>query len=215
MKIKHKNIFKSLLALTLAFIMLLGAAPLSALVGIDFASLFAPKAEAAEAACKVGDIIEFGSYPQSRVTDSATVSTLDKISKNWVSYGYYSGDESYGYRYDSMVRGDWMRYADITYNGAKYRAVFLRSTDHMIHSVHPHLTAHIKMITAIRLTIHIISSMSRSSGACSIPQRVLSFVKIQSTPRLTAIHYILMDMTFTEVTTLKTHTMPAITPRVA
>ena len=124
MKIKHKNIFKSLLALTLAFIMLLGAAPLSALVGIDFASLFAPKAEAAEAACKVGDIIEFGSYPQSRVTDSATVSTLDKISKNWVSYGYYSGDESYGYRYDSMVRGDWMRYADITYNGAKYRAVF-------------------------------------------------------------------------------------------
>ena len=47
MKIKHKNIFKSLLALTLAFIMLLGAAPLSALAGIDFASLFAPKAEAA------------------------------------------------------------------------------------------------------------------------------------------------------------------------
>ncbi len=48
MKTKRKNIFKSLLALMLAFIMLLGAAPLSALAGVDFASLFAPKAEAEE-----------------------------------------------------------------------------------------------------------------------------------------------------------------------
>lgn len=48
MKGKHKNIFKSLLALMLAFIMLLGAAPLSALAGVDFASIFAPKAEAAD-----------------------------------------------------------------------------------------------------------------------------------------------------------------------
>ena len=47
MKAKRKNIFKSLLALTLALIMVLGAAPLSELAGVDFASLFAPKAEAA------------------------------------------------------------------------------------------------------------------------------------------------------------------------
>mgnify|MGYP000487191406 CR=1 FL=1 len=46
MKTKRKNIFKSLLALTLALIMVLGSAPLSALAGVDFASLFAPKAEA-------------------------------------------------------------------------------------------------------------------------------------------------------------------------
>lgn len=48
MKTKRKNIFKSLLALTLALIMVLGAAPLSELAGVDWASLFAPKVEAAE-----------------------------------------------------------------------------------------------------------------------------------------------------------------------
>lgn len=92
MKTKRKNIFKSLLALTLALIMVLGVAPLSEFAGVDWARLFAPKAEAAEKTYKVGDIVSFGSYPQSRVTDSATVSALDKISKNWVSYGYYSGN---------------------------------------------------------------------------------------------------------------------------
>ena len=48
MKTKRKNIFKSLLALTLVLIMVLGVAPLSELAGVDLASLFAPKAEAAE-----------------------------------------------------------------------------------------------------------------------------------------------------------------------
>ena len=47
MKTKRKNIFKSLLALTLALIMVLGVAPLNELAGVDWASLFAPKAEAA------------------------------------------------------------------------------------------------------------------------------------------------------------------------
>ena len=47
MKTKRKNIFKSLLALTLALVMVLGVAPISELAGVDWASLFAPKAEAA------------------------------------------------------------------------------------------------------------------------------------------------------------------------
>ena len=47
MKTKRKNIFKSLLALTLALIMVLGVAPISEFAGVDWASLFAPKAEAA------------------------------------------------------------------------------------------------------------------------------------------------------------------------
>ena len=46
MKTKRKNIFKSLLALTLALIMVLGVAPLSEFAGVDWASFFAPKAEA-------------------------------------------------------------------------------------------------------------------------------------------------------------------------
>ncbi len=119
MKTKRKNIFKSLLALTLALIMVLGVAPISELAGVDWASLFAPKAEAEGKTYKVGDIIEFGSYPQSKVTDSSLVSALNKASKKWVSYGYYSGDGNDG----SMKPGDWMKYADFTYNGTKYRAV--------------------------------------------------------------------------------------------
>ena len=119
MKTKRKNIFKSLLALTLALIMVLGVAPISELAGVDWASLFASKAEAEGKTYKVGDIIEFGSYPQSKVTDSSLVSALNKASKKWVSYGYYSGDGSYG----SMKPGNWMEYADFTYNGTKYRAV--------------------------------------------------------------------------------------------
>ena len=119
MKTKRKNIFKSLLALTLALIMVLGAAPLSELAGVDWANLFAPKAEALSPTHQVGDIVEFGSYPQSKVTDSSLVSALNKASKKWVSYGYYSGDGNDG----SMKPGDWMKYADFTYNGIKYRAV--------------------------------------------------------------------------------------------
>ena len=71
---------------------------------------------------KVGDIIQFGSYPQSKVTDSATITALNNKAPawdNWTSYGYYTGTGSYG----TMKQGDWMRYTDIMYNGNKYRGV--------------------------------------------------------------------------------------------
>ncbi len=73
----------------------------------------------------VGDIITFGSYPQSEVTkksDSATYAKLEAAKKNWVSYKYYSGDGSLG----SMKQGNWMEYADMDINGDganDYRAV--------------------------------------------------------------------------------------------
>ena len=119
MKTKRKNIFKSLLALTLALIMVLGVAPISELAGVDWASLFAPKAEALSGDYNVGDVVKLGSYPQSRVTDSTLISALNKIAKTWTSYGYYSGNDNVG----SMAKGDWMEYSDFTYNGVKYRAV--------------------------------------------------------------------------------------------
>ena len=72
---------------------------------------------------KVGDIIEFGSYPQSEVTDARLKTELNKLEKTWVSYGYYSGDDRLG----SAVQGDWMEYADVEYNGEKYRAVYFSS----------------------------------------------------------------------------------------
>lgn len=67
----------------------------------------------------VGDIIKFGTYPQSEVTDEDLLNEFQKIDLNWQSYGYYSGDGSIG----SMKESDYMKYADIEYDGNKYRAV--------------------------------------------------------------------------------------------
>ncbi len=79
--------------------------------------------EKAEASTySVGDIIEFGSYPQSEVTDEDTVLTLNSLVpewEKWNSYGYYSGTGEYG----SMTEGNWMRYIDVEYGGEKYRGV--------------------------------------------------------------------------------------------
>ena len=144
MKTKRKNILKSILALTLALIMVLGAAPLSELAGVDWAGLFAPKVEAAGKTYKVGDIVEFGYYPQSEVTDPSLISALDKVAKIWFSYGYYNGIDAL--TYGTMVRGDWMKYADLTYDGAKYRAV---TTDRGLRKNHLLPIIHIRSTMAI------------------------------------------------------------------
>ena len=110
---------RKIAAVLIAIVVLCAAVPIGGLFGVDGMGFFAPQAEAAGKTYKVGDIIEFGSYPQSRVTNSSLVSSLNSVSKKWVSYGYYSGDDSCG----SMKQGNWMKYADFTYNGTKYRAV--------------------------------------------------------------------------------------------
>ncbi len=68
-----------------------------------------------------GTIINFGSYPQSKVTDSATLKKLDKEPKQWESYEYYSGTGDWGD--GNMEPSDYMKYADIKLGGNKYRAV--------------------------------------------------------------------------------------------
>lgn len=68
-----------------------------------------------------GTVINFGSYPQSKVTDSATLKKLDNEPKQWESYEYYSGT---GNEVDgNMEPSDYMKYADIKLGGEKYRAV--------------------------------------------------------------------------------------------
>ena len=102
---------KKILSALLVVLMCLTSAPLGG---------FELTAEAAD--YKVGDIIQFGSYPQSEVKDEALVAELNALAPEWdewTSYGYYSGTGSYG----SMVQGDWMRYIDIKHNGNKYRGV--------------------------------------------------------------------------------------------
>jgi hypothetical protein len=71
---------------------------------------------------ETGDIIQFGTYPQSQVKDTSTIDALNNLTpawSKWISYNYYSGDDSYG----SMKAGDWMRYTDVSYNGDTYRAI--------------------------------------------------------------------------------------------
>ena len=98
---------KKILSLILVAIILVTAMPIAFAEGNTY---------------KVGDIIQFGSYPQSEVTDSATITALNNKAPDWSewkSYGYYSGEGFIG----SMVQGDWMRFTDIVYNGKKYRGV--------------------------------------------------------------------------------------------
>lgn len=70
---------------------------------------------------KTGDIIKFGSYPQSKVTDEAIIDGLNSQSLSWKSYNYYSGTGSWDD--GNMTSSDYMLYADFLYGGEKYRAV--------------------------------------------------------------------------------------------
>ncbi|MBQ3151755.1 MAG: hypothetical protein IJB86_10980, partial [Clostridia bacterium] len=115
MKRTLKRTLKKSISLFLAAIMILSIAP---------TVLFAITPYAADTTYQNGDIIEFGSYPQSKVTDSTLLSALNSKSKTWVSYGYYSGTGSSD---GQMTAKDYMKYADVTYNGNKYRAVTFSS----------------------------------------------------------------------------------------
>lgn len=73
-----------------------------------------------------GDVhYSFGSYPQSRVTDPALLaalnSRLDKAGMK--SYRYSTGTGAVG----TQKEGDYMRWADVSYGGARYRAVTFSS----------------------------------------------------------------------------------------
>lgn len=75
---------------------------------------FTVNAAAADSLC-TGDIIEYGTYPNSEVKDPELIAQLDSIEKDWVSYGYY---------FDN-VQKDSYKYCDIEYGGEKYRAVII------------------------------------------------------------------------------------------
>mgnify|MGYP004640447055 FL=1 len=102
---------KRIFTVVLAVCMLLSIAPVTM------------AADTADGGYQKGDIIEFGSYPQSKVTDPRIISVLDGFLTDdvWVSYDYYIGT---GTEYDgNMTSSDYMKYADLELNGEKYRAV--------------------------------------------------------------------------------------------
>lgn len=69
----------------------------------------------------VGDLIQFGSYPQNLCEDEEIISQLEKIKKDWKYYDYYGGNGDYG----SMKFVPYAHYADVSYGGKKYRAVYI------------------------------------------------------------------------------------------
>ena len=109
-----KKTNKRILSIILTVVMLLGATPLT---GSN--SLLQAKA-----AYAVGDHIQYGNYPQSKVTDGTILAMLNGKTKNWVSYGYYSGNDDWDD--GQMAPSDYMQYADIDLDGdglRDYRAV--------------------------------------------------------------------------------------------
>ena len=67
-----KKITKRILCMVLATVLLLSATSLASYAAVPEKVSF-------------WDIVELGSYPQSQVKDSALISELDKVNKNWVS----------------------------------------------------------------------------------------------------------------------------------
>ena len=118
---------RKILTVILCFIMLIGTV---AIGGDGFAQVLEAISVKANAATitsySTWYIIEFGSYPQTEVTDSSIISALNALAPadntTWTSYGYYSGTGSIVD--GQMTAKDYMRYTDVTYNGEKYRGVY-------------------------------------------------------------------------------------------
>jgi len=106
------------LSIVLCSIILFGTLVLDIGGLFDLIALLSLKAEAAD--YKVGDIIEFGSYPQSDVTNSLG-SVLNSQTGTWQSYNYYSGSGSI--KDGQMKASSYMRFKDVTFNGNRYRGV--------------------------------------------------------------------------------------------
>lgn len=115
---------KKVISLVLCFIMLIGTVAISGDGFAELLDVFSVKASATD--YNVGDIIEFGTYPQTDVTDEMG-DVLNTIEGVWKSYNYYSstGDWADG----QMTASDYMRYMDVSYKDVtsnevtKYRAV--------------------------------------------------------------------------------------------
>ena len=113
-----KKMYKRILSTLLIAVLLIGIAPIG---GFELSTKVSAKDISS---CKVGDIIEFGSYPQSEITDSILIAKIEAAGKSisWVDYNYYAGTGDWDDGNMKPVDG-MMLYKDIPYNGSKYRAV--------------------------------------------------------------------------------------------
>lgn len=98
------NNIKKIIALLSAFILI-------------FLSVIPVFAE--EKTYKQGDIIEFGSYPQSQVTDKSVINKLNKKQLQWNKYS----DNIYDETADKTIYTVIYSYCDTELNSEKYRAI--------------------------------------------------------------------------------------------
>ena len=99
---------KKVLSIILVVIMILATIPFSITIAADKTTI---------ADLSVRATFTFGSYPQSKVTDTvitAELTTLAGSTDNWTSYSYYI----------EMAQSDFMKYTDVTYGDEKYRGVY-------------------------------------------------------------------------------------------
>ncbi len=99
---------KKLLSMLLCAALLFGVVPLS----VDLFPL-------AKATYAVGDTIQYGTYPQSKVEETTALKNAAD-SAQWKSYGYYTGTGNYD---GEMTPSDYMKFADFFVDSVKYRAV--------------------------------------------------------------------------------------------
>ena len=71
---------------------------------------------------QVGDQIQFGNYPQTRVDETPELKAAAEAA-TWRSYGYFSGTGGYSLMRGENKPGDYMKFADFFCGKAKYRAV--------------------------------------------------------------------------------------------
>ncbi len=104
MNIKNRCAVRRALSVMLALLMLLTAAPLTAFAGETKTFI-------------TGEVVKFGSYPTSEVTDETLKTALAEAAGStdyWTSYKYYV----------NYVQSDIMKFTDVEYAGAKYRGVY-------------------------------------------------------------------------------------------
>ncbi|MBQ5969782.1 MAG: InlB B-repeat-containing protein [Clostridia bacterium] len=92
---------------------------LSVLLAVLLLAMTAAVAAVPASAVGVGDIIMFGNYPQSQVSETTALKAAANRA-TWKSYDYYIGTGDYD---GQMQSGDFMKYADFISGGIQYRAV--------------------------------------------------------------------------------------------
>ena len=107
-----KKTSKRFLSLLLTLLLLLGT--------VSFGFCAAAQETTAYAA---GDIIEYGTYPQSLVTDEELLAVLPQILGEQKTFNYYGNEIGTGANIGNNLPFEGMTYVDVVYQNVKYRGV--------------------------------------------------------------------------------------------